>query len=337
MSETIRVDAGEMESVLNRLMLQYGAGELNARAAASIFTLNSADGVPSHGLNRVLRTLEYIEAGHINPGASCSVMSSGQANMVLDGNLGLGMVNAALAIDKACELAGQFGIGVVSLHNTNHWMRGGAYGWQAANRGFLAICWSNTCPNMVPWGGERAVIGNNPLVLAAPRGDGRHVVLDSAMSQFSYGRMQAAAEAGERLPFPGGWSAEGELTDDPAEVMDTFKAVPMGYWKGSGLAILLDLIGGLAAGGNTTSDVGRKYQAEMGLTQVMIAIKPQLAGAAADALVEQVLADVAGSGADGQVRYPGQREYAARQESARQGILADRDVWEAVLAKLRPE
>jgi 3-dehydro-L-gulonate 2-dehydrogenase len=83
-------------------------------------------------------------------------------------------------------------------------MRGGTYGWQAAEAGVIGICWTNTMPNLPPWGGGEPCLGNNPLVIAVPR-KGGHVVLDMAMSQFSYGALESYRSRGEMLPVDGGF------------------------------------------------------------------------------------------------------------------------------------
>ena len=83
------------------------------------------------------------------------------------------------------EIASVQGMGCVAIANTNHWMRGGSYGWQAADAGVIGICWTNTLANLPPWGAAEPRVGNNPLVVAVPRADGP-VVLDMAMSQFSF-------------------------------------------------------------------------------------------------------------------------------------------------------
>ena len=97
-------------------------------------------------------------------------------------------------MDRAVELARANGIGCVALGNTNHWLRGGSYGWQAAEAGCVGICWTNTQPNMPAWGARDRRIGNNPFVMAVPRKEG-HVVVDIAMAQFSYGQMENTADA----------------------------------------------------------------------------------------------------------------------------------------------
>ena len=93
----------------------------------------------------------------------------------------------------------------MGLRNTNHWMRGGTYGWKAAEEGFLFMGWTNTMPNMPPWGGDTAALGNNPFVLAIPR-PGGHIVLDMAMSQYSYGKLEWHQKCGTELPEYGGYN-----------------------------------------------------------------------------------------------------------------------------------
>ena len=119
-------------------------------------------------------------------------------------------------------------------------MRGGTYGWLAAENGCIGICWSNTMPNMPAWGGADRKIGNNPLIMAVPRSNGEHAMVDCAVSQFSYGKIEDCRLRGVQLPVPGGYDTKGELTTDPAEIEKTWRVLPMGYWKGSGLSIMLD-------------------------------------------------------------------------------------------------
>ena len=168
----------------------------------------------------------------------------------------------------ACEIAKTSGIGLVALGNNNHWMRGGTYGWQAAEEGLIGICWTNTMPNMPAWGGKDCRIGNNPIVMAIPRSNGEHVVVDCAVSQFSYGKIESYRLSGQQLPVPGGYNKDGELTTDPGQIEETWRVLPMGYWKGSGLSILMDLIATILSGGNSVADVG-SFGDEVGVTQII--------------------------------------------------------------------
>jgi 3-dehydro-L-gulonate 2-dehydrogenase len=165
-----------------------------------------------------------------------------------DGRAGPGNLNAAACMQRAIELSREHGLGAVALGNTNHWMRGGSYGWQAAEAGVIGICWTNTMANLPPWGATVPLVGNNPLVIAVPRPDG-HVVLDMAMSQFSYGALAAYRSRDEALPVIGGYGPDGEPTRDAAAIEATGRLLPIGFWKGSGLALLLDMVAALLSGG----------------------------------------------------------------------------------------
>ena len=190
-----------------------------------------------------------------------------------DGRRGPGNLNAYESMGRAIALSLEHGVGCVALADTNHWMRGGTYGWQAAEAGAIAICWTNTLPNLPPWGATDPRVGNNPFVLAVPRAQG-HVVLDMALSQFSVGALASHRMRGEQLPVDGGYDAAGNLTRDPAAIEATRRLLPIGFWKGSGLAIVLDVIAALLSGGRATFQVPTDPERETGLSQVFIAFSP---------------------------------------------------------------
>ena len=181
---------------------------------------------------------------------------------------------------RAIALSREHGIGCVAMANTNHWMRGGTYGWQAADAGVIGMCWTNTMPNVPPWGGVEPAIGNNPLVIAVPRAKG-HVVLDMAMSQFSYGALESYRKRGELLPVEGGFDAEGKLTRDPGAIEQSQRLLPVGFWKGSGLAVMLDMMAAMTSLGNATHAIANDPLRETGLSQMFVAIDPEALGDAA--------------------------------------------------------
>ena len=253
-----------------------------------------------------------------------------------DGHLGMGNLNAKMAMDRSIELAKRHGIGMVAMSNTNHWMRGGAYGWQAAEAGCIGICWTNTCPNMPAWGAIDGRIGNNPFVLAVPDQNGNHVVVDTAMAQYSYGKLSVCRQNGEQLPYPGGYDDEGNLTCDPAAIEKTRRVVPIGYWKGSGLSIVLDLIGGILTLGRTVTKVGKECESEYGLTQVFIAIRPEVLNQDPDKaqeILNETLKDIQNSIPEKEgrkVRYPGQGTLIRRQENRKNGIPVNEEIWKKI-------
>ena len=152
----------------------------------TIFTEISIDGIYTHGVNRFPRFIKYIKEGYVKPDATPSLENKFGGIEQWNGNLGPGILNALQVTGTVIYLADQYGIGCVALRNTNHWMRGGTYGWQAAKAGYVFIGWTNTIANMPAWGAKDAKLGNNPLVMALPYKN-EAIVLDMAMSQYSYG------------------------------------------------------------------------------------------------------------------------------------------------------
>jgi len=251
-----------------------------------------------------------------------------------NGNLGPGPLNARFATDRATKLADNHGMGLVALAQTNHWMRGGLYGWQAASKGYVFIGWTNTIANMPAWGAKDPHLGNNPFVLAVPWGNDA-VVLDFAMSLYSYGKMEAYVNAQNKLPLPGGFNNKGELTDDPAEILESWRTLPVGYWKGAGLSLLLDIIATILSGGSSVCSITAR-KVEYALSQVFIAINisklhnfPSIEG-----VVGEIIADLHSSvpATDGStIRYPGENVKKIRKESVENGIPVAENIWQEIL------
>jgi 3-dehydro-L-gulonate 2-dehydrogenase len=231
------------------------------------------------------------------------------------------------------SLASEGAIGMVGLGNTNHWMRAGYYGWMAARRGYVFMCWTNTCPNMPAWGAKDPKLGNNPLVIAVPYGKDA-IVLDMAMSLYSYGKIESYSNEKKKLPYPGGFNKAGELTDSPDEILESWRILPTGYWKGSGLSLLLDILAAVLSGGLSTHEV-KSCSSEYNVSQVFIAIDIQkLANfPSIENTVRNIIDDLHKSvPADGKsgIRYPGENVASIREENLRNGIPVMREIWEKI-------
>jgi 3-dehydro-L-gulonate 2-dehydrogenase len=330
----IRIPADNMKSELFRILLRLGFARERAYKCAEIFTLNSLEGIYSHGIYRFPRFVKSIREGYIKPDAVPTLIHRTGSIEQWNGNLGPGPLNATFATDRAIELATENSIGLVALANTNHWMRGGTYGWQAARKGFVLISWTNTCPNMPAWGAKDPRLGNNPFVLAVPYHD-EAVVLDFAMSQFSYGKMETLRNEGKKLPFPGGFNIQNQLTDDPGEILESWRPLPTGYWKGSGLSLLLDILATILSGGLSTHQIS-SCTTETNISQVFIAvnIKKLHNFPAIEKSIDLILADLKNSepeSADSKIRFPGQNVVDVRKENQREGIPVRKDIWERIV------
>jgi 3-dehydro-L-gulonate 2-dehydrogenase len=331
-----RIAFEDVQARLSDVLLKLGFTSPRAHACARLFTETTCDGVYSHGVNRFPRFVAMVRNGSVDPAAEPRVSARFGAMERWDGQRGPGNLNAHAAMSRALELSGEHGIGCVALGNTNHWMRGGTYGWQAADAGVIGICWTNTMPNVPPWGGIDAVIGNNPLVIAVPRSKG-HVVLDMAMSQFSYGALESHRKRGEMLPVDGGFDAQGNLTRAPGAIEATQRLLPVGYWKGSGLAVVLDIMAAMLSLGRATHNIVPDPLRETGLSQVFLAINPAAVGddAGLESIADEVVESLHRSRPVNEaqpVRYPGEQTLRIREENRRLGLPIDPAVWGEILA-----
>jgi 3-dehydro-L-gulonate 2-dehydrogenase len=329
----IRIPYEELHTHLVRVLVKEGFEPERAHLCARLIADSSRDGVYSHGLNRFPRFIETIRKGLVDVRARPERVASFGAFERWDGKAGAGNLNAYQCMDRAIALSRKHATGCVALANTNHWMRGGSYGWQAVEEGALAICWSNTMPNMPPWGATDPRLGNNPLVIAMPRTAG-HVVLDMAMSQFSLGALQSYRTREEQLPVDGGYTQSGELTRNAEEIEASGRVLPIGYWKGSGLALMLDLLAAVLSGGRATYQIPPNPSEEAGLSQVFMAfdLKAIEKTEVADRVVNQIIEYLQGDPSLGQqtVRYPGERTMESRRRNLQEGILVEEEIWQFV-------
>jgi 3-dehydro-L-gulonate 2-dehydrogenase len=326
----MRIAFEEMKQEFKRVLHSLGFAGEKAECCASLFASNSRDGVYSHGLNRFPVFVRYVKEGLINIEAEPAKIEGSTVIEHWDGKQGAGPYNAHLAMKRAIELAKEKGLGLVSLKNTNHWMRGGSYGWQASDAGCIGICTTNTIANMPPWGGKEPRLGNNPLVIAVPRKEGA-VVLDMAVSQYSYGALQQYQLDGKKLPVPGGYDQAGNLTQDPAAIYQSQRVLPVGFWKGSGLSMVLDILLVALSGGDSVKKISSR-QNETGITQLFIAIFQEELH---ENLINEII-DFTKSSAPaeqgGRIGYPGEQTLATRKENLAQGIPVNEKIWTEVLS-----
>ncbi len=331
----MRIAFEEVRERAERILLSLGLAPERAALGARLTAEADRDGVTTHGIARLPRFAEMVRSGGVEVTAEPERVVAAGALERWTGHRGPGNLAAYAMCDRAMHLAREFGIGCVALGDTTHWMRGGTYGWQAAEAGFGLLAWTNTMPNLPAWGAMGPVLGNNPLVVAAPRATGA-VVLDMAMSQFSYGALAKYRERGELLPVPGGFDEAGKLTRDAGVIERTGRALPVGFWKGSGLAFALDLLGAMLSGGRATHEIEADALREVGLSQVFLAVSPEAVGSLEEMerMAEGCVAAlwVAEPVVEGRrPRYPGEETLRVRERSLREGVEVTEGVWERFL------
>lgn len=318
----------ELQSTFKQILIKHSFSEKKAELIATVFAENSRDGVSSHGLNRFPSFIQLIKEGFVKPDVEPELLDKTAMIEHWDGQLGAGIYNAKHCMQRAIDISKENGIGMVTLKNTNHWMRGGTYGWQAADAGCIGICTTNTIANMPPWGGKEPRLGNNPIVIAVPYSK-CHVILDMAVSQYSYGALHEYKLDNKTLPVAGGYNEKGELTNDPAEIYKTQRVLPIGFWKGSGLSLVTDVLLTALTGGRSVKQI-TESEIESGITQLFISIyKEELH----EGLINEIIHYTKSSEPSepgGQIFYPGEKTLLTRMEGLEKGVVVNEKVWNKV-------
>lgn len=330
----MRVSYQVMYETFCHILVKKGYPMQKAELSAKLFTDASCDGVYTHGVNRFERFIASIDHGWVDIHGEPRLKEAIGMIERYDGEKGPGNLNACFCMKRAIELAKKQALGCVALSNTNHWMRPGNYGLMAAEENCIGILWTNTMPNMPPWGGKEEKLGNNPIVFAIPHGN-QPVLVDVAMSMFSNGKLESYARSGKELPVDGGYNEKQQITRNASDILKTRQTIPMGYWKGSGLSLALDLVAAAISGGRTTRMVG-ELSAETGLSQVFFAIdldsfpdKDSIMGNIDDTLRDLKLS--APIREEGSVRFPGENMMKVRKENMELGIPVDEIIWNDIL------
>jgi 3-dehydro-L-gulonate 2-dehydrogenase len=155
------------------------------------------------------------------------------------------------------------------------------------------------------------------------------------MSQFSYGALASYRMRGELLPVDGGFDSDGKLTRDPGAIEDSNRPLPIGFWKGSGLALMLDLLAAILSGGKASYQIEPIPERETGVSQVFIAIDPNCLDSKSNSTTAALVADqivhyfhLPPNSTGERVRYPGDRVLQTRNENLAHGIPVEPSIWE---------
>lgn len=332
----MKVTYEELKKTIKDALKRNGVDEQRAEIMAKVHTDSTLKGVNSHGINRIPRLIDFIKKGLIDKASNLELLNKTGAIENYDGHLGFGVINAVTLAKRCAELAKEHGIAMVSVRNTTHWMRGGAYSEIIADEGMIGMCWTNTESLMPAWGSDEMSVGNNPLGISIPSKKG-NVSLDMAMSLYSYGKLESTRLKNEKLPFPGGYDKDGNLTDEPSLIEETKRLIPTGYWKGSGLAICLDTMAAMLSKGKSTYDLDREKVFNCtGCSQIFIAMNPKAFGTEEEneRIIDLMKENIKNSHPiDGktQVRYPGLGSDMRMEKGLKDGIYVDDDIYKKIL------
>ena len=336
-----RIDRNALEDFVARALATAGLPAQDARVAAQVFADADAAGVGTHGLARLPAYVGALQDGMINPAPRITVERRA-AILRIDGDNGLGPVVATKAMDETVALARETGIALALVRRSNHFGVAAAYSDRAAAAGMIGIVLSNTSAVVAAHGGREPVLGSNPIAAAVAGSAQPGLSVDFSTAAASRGTLRRALR--ERQPLPEGWAVtpDGTPARDPQSALDG-ALLPMSGPKGTGLALLVDLLSGVLSGAGFGGGIGSMYgrrgrSADVGHAFIAIDIvtaRPEGDFAERwDAFVAPIRASIPAE-EGGAVLLPGERRAARRAESMRLGVAINEALWTEALELAR--
>ena len=261
---TYQVD--DLQNYVIRFLKNYQVTEADARIVADVLVSADLRGVESHGIIRLDTYYgSRLRKGLIDPSSPTKVLNETAATLALDAGTGLGQVVSYHAMQRCIEKANESGACMVTVRNSNHYGIAGYYAMMALPHDMIGISFTNAQPLVAPTYGRTAILGTNPIAVAAPAGENRPFVLDMATSIVPIGRVTVYQKAGREIPEGWGVDREGQVTTNPMAVLDGGALMALGGtdimrgYKGYGLALMVDIFSGVLAGSAFGKDVGRPH------------------------------------------------------------------------------
>ncbi len=323
------VSAEALTRFARRAFVAVGLPEADADAVAQLMVEADLVGADAHGIFRLPQYIRRIEGGAVNRTPSVTVRRTAAATALVDGDNGMGHLVMSRAAAVAMDLAADSGIGWVGVRRSNHAGPASLYAAMPLARGMVGIYSAVASANhMAPWGGTDSLLGTNPLAVGIPAGDRPPVVLDIATTVVSYGTIKNYALQNKAMPA--GWMIDrrtGAPLTDPAQ-SGTGVLLPIGGYKGAGLAMVLGLLAGAlngAAIGRDVVDFNADDSSAANTGHFILAldvarfIDPALFAAAVVQHLDELHGSATLPGIDA-IRLPGEERARRRETRQRQGV-----------------
>jgi uncharacterized oxidoreductase len=315
-----------------------GSNASEAKLVAENLVTANLLGHDSHGIGMIPRYIDAVLEGGLAPNQHPKATLDTGALLALDGNKGYGQSIGREAMEMAIERAKKLGSCVMTLGNSHHLGRIGHWAEMAVAEGFVSIHFVNVISHarVAPYAGRDARFGTNPCCIGVPLPGEAPFVLDYATSAVAQGKMRVAHNKGEKVPPGRLIDPEGHPTNDPryAVVPPYGAMLPFGEYKGYGMAIACELLGGALTGGGTWHyEESSKQRVMNGM--LAIVIDPKRLGTApafereARLFLDWLRKSRAAPGFD-KVRIAGEPEREMRAKRVRDGIPVDGTTWEEV-------
>jgi LDH2 family malate/lactate/ureidoglycolate dehydrogenase len=324
----LRVPANRLQSFIARVCAKVGIPAADAGSIAELMTQADLNGSDGHGVFRLPQYVRRIQGGAVNVRPNIRIVTETQAMALVDGDNGMGHLVMRFAAQTAIAKAANTGVAWVGVRGSNHAGPAALYARMPLEHDMVGLYLAVGNANHLPaWGGLDMLLSTNPIAVAIPALEESPVVLDMATTVAAYGKVKTKAQRGETMPE--GWMMDrnGQPLTDPRRADEGF-LLPIGGYKGYGLALVFGLLAGTlngAAMGRDVVDFNKDDTTPTNTGHAIMAIDPKAFGDVAafkrrvDALIRDLRASQRMPGVDA-IRIPGEGSEQARAERARLGI-----------------
>jgi len=233
---------------------------------------------PSHGLSRLKMYCDRIKKKVINPKPKIKIKKISQSISHIDANNSIGFVAADIGVKQAIKNAKKTGIGLVGVKNSGHYGLSGYYAEQAVKKNLIVFCFTNAPPAIAPYGARKSLFGTNPICFGTPASSKVPFILDTSVSVINRGKIRVAAKLGNKIPKGVALDKFGKPTTNAKKALEGVQ-LPIGGFRGSGLAWMVDILSGVFTGGNHAGKVKDPFDDFSGpqnIGHLFIAMKPNL-------------------------------------------------------------
>lgn len=329
----ITISYGDLTTLLSAIFVRAGVSAPNAAILAENCAACERDGSLSHGVFRIPGYVASLKSGWVDGAAVPTVQDAGAAFIRIDARNGFAQPALALAMPLIMERVSIAGAVVVAIRDSHHFSALWPDIEPLARQGLVALSMVSGLACVVPPGGRTPVMGTNPIAFATPVEGSDPLVFDFATSSMSNGDLRIAAREGHPVPLGTGIDAQGNLTDQPSEILRGGALLPFGGHKGAAMSLMVEVLASSLTGGQFSYEVdfANHPGAETPKTgQVLVIIDPRRGGNNTfSGRVGDLLHAMRNSG---QARLPSDRRYRNRFVSNRDGISIPEKTYDALAA-----
>ena len=318
---TTSLELNKIYDLAYKALKKHGCDDFNAESVSTTVTHAERDGSVSHGLFRIPGYIASLKSKKVNGTSrpSCSYLT--QNAIRVEGDYGFAPVAIKVGIPELIKTASAHGVGVLTITNTHHFAALWHETEALAENNLIGIACTAYKPSVAPAGAKKPLFGTNPISFAWPRKNKPPVVYDMATASMAMGEVQVAKREGHKVPIGTGLTKDGKETTDPGEIADGGVLLPFGGYKGSGIAMMVELLAGALVGDNFSYETAEKDTDDGGPPsggEFILAISPdKLTNSDWDSHSNKFFEKMKSMG---EVRLPGERRHKNRLDTGPRNI-----------------